>query len=380
MRIERIAETTSRILDYHVFGNPVREYAECLAGILVGFLIVNVFKRFIINRLRKWSASTATSWDDLLVATLEDNAIPALYVLILYLGLRDLTMKSYLGTALRTGTTIAITVLAIRVAMAVVNHGIKNYWVSHGQSTATAEKNLNGIITMAKIVVWILGFILLLDNLGIKVSAFVAGLGITGIAVALAAQTILGDLFSYFVIFFDQPFEVGHAIKVGDFSGEVEHIGIKTTRLRSIDGEQIIVSNKFLTDSRVQNFRRMFRRRAVFAFEVDYATATEALRGIPDTVKALLKGFPEVTLDRVHFKDFAAYGLRFEAVYFVETPDYGRYMDIQQEVNLGIHERFAASGIGFAVPVRLAPSAQKVPGEQPVPEVPKQASSGPPSG
>ncbi len=352
MPIAKLAETLTRFLDFRLLGNPVRGYVECALAIFVGVLIVKVFERFFIRRLRKWTASTTSSWDDLLIARLESDAVPALYVLILYLGLRDLEMKDFLRTGFRAAATIAITVLAIRVAIAVLNHGIKSYWLRHGQSNTTAEKNLNGILTVAKIVVWILGVILLLDNLGIKVSAFVAGLGITGIAVALAAQTILGDLFSYFVIFFDQPFEVGHAIKVDNFSGEVEHIGLKTTRLRSIEGEQIIVSNKFLTDSRVQNFRRMHRRRATFAFELDYATPSAALRAIPEKIKSLLARFPEVTFDRSHFKEFTAIGLRFETVYFVETPNYGRYMDIQQEVNLGLHEDFAKSGIAFAVPAR----------------------------
>lgn len=387
MRIDTLADATSSFLDFPLLGNPVREYAECALAVLVGILIVKVFQRFIIRRLRKWSESTSATWDDLLIARLESDIVPALYVLIFYLGFRDLQMKDYLRTGLRTAATVAIAVLAIRIALAAVNHGLKSYWLRHGQKNSTAEKNLNGIITMAKIVVWILGFILLLDNLGIKVSAFVAGLGITGIAVALAAQTILGDLFSYFVIFFDQPFEVGHAIKVDNFSGEVEHIGLKTTRLRSIDGEQIIVSNKFLTDSRVQNFRRMNRRRATFDFELDYANPTASLRAVPDRIKALLKRYPEVTVDRSHFKDFTAAGLRFETVYFVETPDYGRYMDIQQEVNLGLHEEFAKSGIAFALPVRTAqvllapappsgntdPESTAEPGDQPKPPMAPKA-------
>jgi small-conductance mechanosensitive channel len=359
MAIEKLADTISAAMQFHLLGNSLRDYAGCLVAILIGFLFIKVFKRFIIRRLRKWSAQTSSTWDDLLIATLEANAVPALYLMILYLGLRDLEMKANYRSALGTLTTIAITILAIRVVLAVVSHGIKSYWVRHGKGSATAEKNLNGILVLAKILVWILGFILLLDNLGIKVSAFVAGLGITGIAVALAAQTILGDLFSYFVIFFDQPFEVGHTIKVDGFIGEVEYIGLKTTRLRSVDGEQIIVANKFLTDSRVQNFKRMHRRRAKFTFEVNYGTPTESLRGIPITVKTLLTRFPEVTFDRSNFKEFSPAGLHFETIYYIETPDYGRYMEIQQEVNLGLHEEFTKSGIEFAISSNLAKLAQK---------------------
>ena len=349
-----IADTTSRILDYRILGNTVRDALITLAGILIGVVLVRLFQVLIVSRLRKTFAATATTWDDLLIQVLENNVIPALYVLIVWLGLRDLHMKASLQVGMRTLATVAVTLLAIRMAMAVVNHSIRSYWSRHGsERTAAREKNLNGIITFIKIVVWILGFILLLDNIGIKVSGFVAGLGITGIAVALAAQAILGDLFSYFVIFFDQPFEVGHVIKVDNFTGEVEHIGLKTTRLRSGDGEQIIFSNKNLTDSRVQNFKRMQRRRVVFNLDVDLDTPVEALRTLPALIKAQYAGFADVTFERSHLKQFTESGMRFETSIVIETPDYNRYMDIQHEANLGIRDEFEKAGIRLAVPSRM---------------------------
>lgn len=352
--MHEIAETTSAFLDYRILDNTAREILATLAGILIGLMLVRLFQVFIIRRLRRIFAATATTWDDLLVSVLERDVIPALYVLIVYLGVRDFSMKASVQDGLRSLVTVILTLLMIRVAMAVVNHSIRAYLQRQGSDqTAAREKNLNGIITMVKIVVWVLGFILLLDNLGIKVSAFVAGLGITGIAIALAAQTILGDLFAYFVIFFDQPFEVGHVIKVDNYQGEVEHIGLKTTRLRSGDGEQIIVSNKFLTDSRVQNFKRMHRRRVVFGLDVEYATPPETLRAIPELIKGQFARFSDVTFERCHFKQFADVGLRFETSYVVETPDFGRYMDIQHETNLGLQEEFAKAGIRFAMPTRV---------------------------
>jgi small-conductance mechanosensitive channel len=348
-----IADTTSRILDYRILGNTVRDVLVTLAGILIGVLLVRLFQVYIVGRLRKTFAATATTWDDLLITLLEKNVIPALYVLIVWLGLRDFHMKASIQSGLRTLTTVAVTLLAIRMAMAVVNHSIRSYWNRHGgERTAAREKNLNGIITFIKIVVWILGFIMLLDNIGIKVSGFVAGLGITGIAVALAAQAILGDLFSYFVIFFDQPFEVGHVIKVDNFTGEVEHIGLKTTRLRSGDGEQIIISNKNLTDSRVQNFKRMHRRRVVFNLDVDQDAPVETLRALPALIKAQYERFADVTFERSHFKQFMEGGSRFETSYVVETPDFNRHMDIQHEANLGIREEMEKAGIRLAVPSR----------------------------
>ncbi len=355
MNIHSIADSTLRILSFRMAGNKVSEYAVFILILLCGFLFVKMFRRYVLRRLGEWAAKTESSWDDLVVSNLGSNAIPALYVFVTYLALHDLELKSSLQVGIWSVTTIGVTFFAIRAALSFVNHGIKSYWLRHaGEKTEKGEKHLNGLFTMSKIVMWMLGALLLMDNLGIKISAFMAGLGITGIAVALAAQTILGDLFSYFVIFFDQPFDIGHTIKVDNFLGEVEHIGIKTTRLRSVDGEQIIVSNRFLTESRVQNFTRMHRRRHTFLFEVGYGTRPDSLRAIPTLVKTILSRFSDVSLDRAHFKDFTPSGLRFEVVYFLETPNYGRFMDVQQELNLCIHEEFNTLSIEFAVPANLA--------------------------
>ncbi len=352
--MHEIADSTSRLLEYRILGNSLREILVTAVGVLIGLALVRVFQVFIIRRLRRIFAATVTTWDDLLARLLERDVVPALYALIIYLGVRDLDLKTSLRDGLRSLITVILTLLLIRLLMEVVNHSIRSYWSRQGSDhTVVREKNLNGIITMAKIVVWILGFILLLDNLGIKVSAFVAGLGITGIAVALAAQAILGDLFSYFVIFFDQPFEVGHVIKVDQYQGEVERIGLKTTRLRSPDGEQIVVSNKFLTDSRVQNYKRMLRRRVVFSLQLDYATPPETLRSLPALIQAQFAGFPDVTFERSHFREFAELGLRVETAYVIENPDFGRSLDIQHQVNLGLQEEFAKAGIRFALPARV---------------------------
>jgi small-conductance mechanosensitive channel len=232
---------------------------------------------------------------------------------------------------------------------------------SRAESAVVAEqekKSVRGILVFVKIVLWVLAFILVMDNLGVKVTTFVAGLGIGGIAIALAAQAILGDLFSYFVIFFDRPFQVGHFIKIGAFMGEVEAIGIKTTRIRSLTGETIIMSNKYLTDNQVQNFRLMTRRRLTALFEVEYGTPNPVLREIPAVVRGVVESAPAkaasgpVTFDRCHFKEFADSGLRFELVYFVEVPEMATAMDVQQEVNLGIKEALDVRKIGFAFPTR----------------------------
>ncbi|MEO6095561.1 MAG: mechanosensitive ion channel family protein [Fibrobacteria bacterium] len=355
----RLSETISRFMELRFLGNSVGEILTTTLFILISMALVRLFQIFLIKRLKRIFAATATTWDDLLLRILESNVIPSLYVILIWLGLRDFHMKQSIRNVAGTVAIVAVTLMAIRIVLAVVKHAIHKYWQRHAADrTAAREKNLNGIVTMVQIVVWILGIILLLDNLGIKVSTFVAGLGITGIAVALAGQAILGDLFSFFVIFFDQPFEVGHNIKVDNFQGDVEHIGLKTTRLRSGDGEQIIFSNKNLTDSRVQNFRRMHRRRVVFALDLDRAAPQAALRALPDLIKAQYARFSDVTFERCHFRQFAETGLRFEIAYVLETPDFSRHLAVQHESNLGIWEDLEKAGIRLAVPahtVRIQP-------------------------
>ena len=206
--------------------------------------------------------------------------------------------------------------------------------------------------TVIKVAVWGLGVTFLLDNLGFKISAVVAGLGIGGIAVALAAQTVLGDLFSYFTIFFDRPFEVGDFIVIDDFLGTVEYIGIKTTRLRSLSGEQLIFSNTDLTSSRLRNYKRMENRRVVFQLGVTYQTKTEQLREIPEIIAHIIKKSDNTVFDRAHFSSYGDFSLNFETVYYVKSRDYNIYMDTQQTINLLIYRQFAEEGIEFAYPTQ----------------------------
>ncbi|MCX7765301.1 MAG: mechanosensitive ion channel family protein, partial [Candidatus Sumerlaeia bacterium] len=178
------------------------------------------------------------------------------------------------------------------------------------------------------------------------------GLGIGGVAVALAAQAILGDLFSYFAILFDRPFEVGDFIIIGDLSGTVEYIGLKTTRIRSINGEQVVIANTDLTNSRIRNYKRMERRRVVFRIGVRYETNLEQLKEIPVLIKNIISQIPEATFDRAHFFSYGDFSLVFEIVYFVNDRDYYKYMDIQQQINLKIKEEFARRQIKFAYPTQ----------------------------
>ena len=191
-----------------------------------------------------------------------------------------------------------------------------------------------------------------LDTAGIDITALVAGLGVGGIAVALAVQNILGDLFASLSIVLDKPFVIGDFIIVGDMMGTVEHIGMKTTRVRSLSGEQLVFSNTDLLSSRIRNYKRMQERRALFRFGVTYQTSRDLLARIPEVVREVIEGRDETRFDRAHFAGFGDSSLDFEVVYYMLVPDYNAYMDTQQAVNLELVGRFEEIGIDFAYPTR----------------------------
>ena len=336
------------IFDYSIFGNTVYSYLTSLGIILGGMAVVYVFKRYILIRLKKWADSTDTVIDDLIVEAIEKTLVPILYFGILYASLHTLSLSPEFKHGLQIAAIVFITVFAVRALTAAVNHGLKSYLkLSHD---AEGEKQIKGLRGLINIVIWVLATVFLLDNLGVKISAVVAGLGIGGIAVALASQAVLGDLFSYFVIFFDKPFEIGDSIAVGDKIGIVEQIGIKTTRLQAQGGEQLIISNTDLTNSRLHNFKKMEKRRVVFKLGIIYQTPAEILKSIPAIVKGIIEKQAGTTYDRGHFASFGDSSLNFEFVYFVNGADYAKYMDIQQSINLAIFEEFEKNGIEFAYP------------------------------
>lgn len=205
---------------------------------------------------------------------------------------------------------------------------------------------------IGRVAVWALALLLALDQLGFNVTALVAGLGIGGIAVALAVQNILGDLFASAAIVLDKPFQVGDFIIVGDKLGTVEKVGLKTTRVKSLWGEQLVFANAQLLNAQIRNYKRMQERRIAFAIGVTYETPLDKLRAIPGWLKAIVAAQPDVRFDRAHFKEYADFALVFEIVYYVLSPDYNLYMDRQQAINLAIYEKFASEGVQFAYPTR----------------------------
>ena len=333
------------------FSNTVMDYAVFLSILMGGLLVIRVIKTFVLHRLNVWSEKTDTTIDDFMVRIIDGKLIPILYFGALYLSTKVLQLSPIAVKVIEIAGVVLLTIMGIRIIVELLQYALEVYWVRKEVDT-TRQRNLKGIVTVIKVIVWGVGITFLLDNLGFKVSAVIAGLGIGGIAVALAAQTVLGDLFSYFIIFFDRPFEVGDFIIVDDFLGTVEHVGIKTTRLRSLSGEQLIFSNTDLTSSRLRNYKRMENRRVLFKLGVTYQTSTKQLREIPEIISNIIINSDDTLFDRAHFSSYGDFSLNFEIVYYVKSKDYGKYMDIQQGINFAINEEFEKRGIEFAYPTQ----------------------------
>lgn len=335
------------ILSRSYFNNSIQDYLIAIGSIFLGMVILRLFRRTLLIRLKKWSDKTETLIDNYIVDGIQRFGLPILNFIIIYFGTSYLTLSDKAIKYVHGTVAVIITYYALRLISSTILLVLQAH-VRKQEEGEEKVKQLGGIMLLLNIFIWALGALFLFANLGYDVTTIIAGLGIGGIAIALAAQNILGDLFNYFVIFFDRPFEIGDFIVIDDKKGNVEHIGIKTTRLKSLTGEQLVFSNSDLTNSRIHNFKRMDRRRIAFTLSVVYETNLDQLREIPSIIKKIITEQPDVTLDRVHFLTYGDYSLKFEIVYFVESPEYNRYADIQQEMNLKIFEAFKEKNIRFA--------------------------------
>ncbi len=320
------------------------------ALIFVGiFVVLRLCVRCVVKKLRSVVRKTELRFDDAFVDIIAGIRAPVYAVAALYVAMKYVTAPPVVTKVISAIFIITVVIEMIRVLQKILMLFIENVWLKDADGSQQVSSLLGLLI---KIVLWSIGLLLVLSNLGVNVTSLVASMGIGGIAVALAVQNVLGDMFSSFSIYFDQPFKVGDFIIVGDHMGTVKKIGLKTTRIQALQGEEIVISNNELTSSRVRNFKKMQKRRIVFHFGVTYDTPAATLRKIPEFVSDILNSVENADLDRVHFKEFADSHLTFEVVYFVMTGNYNEYMDIQQEINLGLVERFEKEGIEFAFPTR----------------------------
>jgi len=345
--------TGSGFLDQLFYGNFVRQWLIAAGVFLVVFALLVLLRRLVCSRLEKVATRTTNLVDDLVLEIVKGTKKFFLFFLALWAASRALLLSGrgelYL---LRVEALVALGQGALWAGSAV------RFWVQTTLGRRRAAGDLGSVTTIraleitAKFIVWSLALVTALGTIGINIGPLITGLGVGGIAIALAVQNVLGDLLAALAIIFDKPFDVGDSIVVDTVSGTVEHIGLKTTRIRSISGEQVIIANGELLKSRIRNFKRLYERRVAFNVDITYDTSPDLLERIPGMIRDAVTAQQPVRFDRSHLATFGDSSLRFETVYFVLDPDYMKFMNIQQAINLDLLRRFHAAGIAFALPSR----------------------------
>ncbi|MGH7476332.1 MAG: mechanosensitive ion channel family protein [Longimicrobiales bacterium] len=341
------------MLDWMFYSNSLRSWllGAAAAALTVGALLL--IRHLLAKRLRVFAERTRTHFDDVVASALDATRTWFLVITGLWAGSLALVVDAAVRELLDTATILALMAQIGIWGASAITAGVDGYCarkLEAGEGGAVTTMRALGFL--GRLTLWALVLLVVLSNFGIQVTALIAGLGVGGIAVALAVQNILADLFSSLSIVLDKPFVAGDFVVVDDLMGTVERVGLKTTRVRSLSGEQLVFGNSDLLSSRIRNFKRLFERRVVFSFGVTYQTPHETLRSIPRLVQHIVEAQEKTRFDRAHFKSYGDSSLDFEVVYYVLDPNFNTYMDLHQEINLEIFRSFADHGIEFAYPTR----------------------------
>jgi len=337
----------NQILNYYFLDNSIKGYLIAFGFFVLAIIVLKIFKQIIIVKIKKLADHTKTEFDDLLIKTVDSIGWPFYLFLSLYFAFKFIIISGILERIVFYLLLIIGIYYVVRGIQRIIDYGFHKI-IEKKQDTAV----VNLLSKITKIVLWVIAIIIILQNLGYNISTLAAGLGIGGLAIAFAIQNILGDIFASFSIYFDKPFQIGDFIIVGNDMGTVKKIGIKSTRIQTLQGEELVISNKELTEIRIHNYKKMEKRRIVFTFGVVYETPTEKVRKIPDIVKNIINSVNLAETDRVHFNKFGDSSLNFEVVYYLNSSDYNEYMDVQQQINLAIKQEFEKKKVEFAYPTQ----------------------------
>ena len=340
-------------MDFLIWGNNLAAYSDAFLRFVLVIAILKLGQVVLLSRLKKMAERTATHFDNVLLEVFEQIRPPFYLLLALYIGLKRLTFSPLAATVIDMVFLIVVVYEIVRAVERMLDFFLKRF-LFRGSARQEDDRVSQSVIQNIKILVrfslWITAIIVVLSNLGFNVTSLIASLGIGGVAIALASQSILADMFSSFTLHLDKPFRVGDFIAFADSSGTVERIGLKTTRIKTLQGEQLIVSNTELSKARVQNFKKLKRRRVAFMISIAYDTPSHLLEKIPGMVEKIVESVESATFDRCHFFEYADSSLKFEIVFHVESADFAVYMDVRQKINLAIHRTFQQEQIEFAFP------------------------------
>lgn len=337
---------------YHILFNETFwiNTAIVVIGTLVIYTVLHAAIRFVSKRIARLSEQHTSRFYGITGEILRSTSQTLLLIFSILIAVKFIDLSADWRSAISHGWFIAL-----MAQLTLWIDGSIRLWLNNMLREPTHVRNpvttvILGILLRA--FVWAMMLLAILSNMGINITALVASLGVGGIAIALAVQSVLSDVLASLSIGFDKPFEHGDFVVFNDIAGTIEHIGLKTTRIRSLSGEQVVCSNTILLQQTIHNYKRMQQRRIVFKFGINYQTPADKVRQIGSVVKEIIQGVPHTRFDRAHFLSFDESQLTFEVVYIVLDADYNKYMDIQQEINLQLMERMAEMNIRFAFPIR----------------------------
>lgn len=341
--------------DYHIGQNTAYDYLVA-ALIFIGFLVaLKLFQVIILAKLNSLAKKTETDIDDIAIEIFKKIKPPFYFFVAIYFAVKVLIFPEIVNTIIVFIFTIAIVYEIIRAIERIIEYVIQRYLNKTKESAKDkkhTEQMLKSLKLVARIFLWLIGITMILGNLGVDITSLIAGLGIGGIAIALALQNVLTDLFASFSIYLDKPFQVGDFIISGTDSGTVEKIGFKTTRIRTIQGEELVVSNKELTEARVQNFRKLEERRHDFYVGVLYETSQEKLEMIPKIVEKIIQDTKMAKFNHCYFDNFGDFSLNFKISFYVESDEFPEFAATKEKINLEIFKQFAEQGIEFSYPTQ----------------------------
>lgn len=345
-------ELFQQLLSWQIAGNTGRDYLLAVAVFFGALIVFRVFKNTVLKALKTLAEKTKTGFDDVIIEVFESFRVPFYLFIAFYFAIKFLKPAEPAAHIIEGIFIVVIVFQIVKTLQIFINYGTSTILKLKEAEDVKDEAAIRNISFILKIALWVLAALIVLSNWGVNISSLVAGLGIGGVALAFALQHILEDIFSSFSIFIDKPFHIGDYIVIGDDRGIVEKIGIKTTRIRTLQGQELVVPNRELTTTRVNNYKKMEKRRVLFTLGVCYETPLEKLKKVNSIIEEIIDKVDGAEADRTHFKEYADFSLNFEIVYYVTSRDYNFYMDVQQAINFAIKEAFEKEGIEFAYPTQ----------------------------
>lgn len=358
------------MLEQEFFGNSAERWLLAISIAVLVAAGLMMLKSLLVRRVRGLVSRTVNLVDDLLLDLIQHSRWPFFLALGMYLGSLVLELSTGLDTALHR-----LYFLVFFIQVGLWGNHIIGFTISTFLQRAKREDPTRAAVIalasfVARVAIWSVVVLVLLDNFGVKVGSAIAGLGIGGIAVGLALQSVLRDAFASVAIIMDKPFEVGDFLIVDDLAGTVEHIGVKTTRVRSLNGEELVFGNDHLLSTRIRNYKTLQERRVLFSFGIAFETPNEKVRALTPLVREIVEAAGDTRFDRAYVKEFTDSGLLFEVAYYVLHADFATMMDVRQRINVALHQRLAEEGIRFAYPARRVYASEPVRVEEtPVPHI-----------